>query len=235
MVRRTMQMEGANSPPEFSGLRLFVHGLLTDGRVLISPLPLAEEDPSEVLPLLAAMDSIARTELAGDGPAFSQGAALWAARLLRDLCQFIVCRDIGEATITAACQLPCPEPRSPSVDWSADLCLRNLPGVFRLARHLSNGDPLVAQIKRLAETWPLSSVGIPGIGSAKVNTFNADLSLRRLYADRILAAEDVSRLGDERLDDVLRGDLGFHRKLAPTLAAKLFAQPAPAGEIGNPS
>jgi hypothetical protein len=230
-----MQMEGANSPPEFSGLRLFVQGLLTDGRVLVSPLPPAPEDSADVFPLLAVMDSVARTELAGDGPAFSQSSALWAARLLHDLCRFVVCRDIGEAAVAAACQVPCPEPRSASVDWSADLCLRNLPGVFRLARLLSNGDPLVAQIKRLAAAWPLSSVGIPGIGPANVHTFIADSALRRLYADRILAAEDASRLGNERLDDLLRGDLGCHRKLAPMLAGKLFAQPAPDAEIGNAS
>jgi hypothetical protein len=44
-----------------------------------------------------------------------------------------------------------------------------------------------------------------------------------MYADRIIAAGDSSRLGDEQLDDVLRGDLGIHRDLAPDIAGKLFA------------
>jgi hypothetical protein len=47
--------------------------------------------------------------------------------------------------------------------------------------------------------------------------------LRRLYADRIIAEGDISRLGDVRVDEMLRGDFGIHRELAPVLAAKLFA------------
>jgi len=60
------------------------------------------------------------------------------------------------------------------------------------------------------------------VSGVDVGTFIEDAGLRRLYADRIVAAGDVSRLGDARVDEVLRADLGMHRDLAPAIASKLF-------------
>jgi hypothetical protein len=141
-----------------------------------------------------------------------------------------------------------------------DLTLRHLPKLFQWARHLSNADPLVEQIKKIAVAWPLSSAGTPGLATPesregfgarekiassplpsppregrektqwpnlsaalKLDSFLGDPALRRLYADRVLACGDTSRLGDARLDDLLRGDLGIHRDLAPEIAGKLLA------------
>jgi hypothetical protein len=77
-------------------------------------------------------------------------------------------------------------------------------------------------MKQLAKTWPLSSVGIPGLEKVEVETFVDDPALRRLYADRIITAADTSRLGHPQVDDLLRADLGVHRDLAPHIADKLF-------------
>jgi hypothetical protein len=137
------------------------------------------------------------------------------------LCQFTVCRDIGAEQIAAVCREPCPAARSPETDWSVDLTLRHLPEIFQLARHLSEGDPLVQELKRLASAWPLSSVGIVGLENLSLDSFIGHPVLRRLYADRIVAAEDVSRLNDSRINDLLRADLGIHHELAPALASKL--------------
>jgi hypothetical protein len=95
--------------------------------------------------------------------------------------------------------------------------------LFQIARHLSNADPLIEQIKLIAAAWPLSSVGIPELEGLHLDSLIGSPALRRMYADRIIAAGDSSRLGDEQLDDVLRGDLGIHRDLAPDIAGKLFA------------
>jgi hypothetical protein len=116
----------------------------------------------------------------------------------------------------------CSEPRCPETDWSADLVFRHLPKLFELARHLSNGDPLVRQMKRVAADWPLSSVGIPGLENLQLGSFIGHAALSRIYADRIIAAGDITRLGDPQVDDLLRADLGFHRELAPAIANKLF-------------
>jgi len=129
---------------------------------------------------------------------------------------------MGEEQIVAAGRVPCPEPRGPETDWSVDLTLHHLPRLFELAQHLSNADPLVQQLRQIAAAWPLSSVGIPGLPDPQLDSFIGHPALRRLFADRILSASDTSRLGDARLDDFLRADLGLHPDLAPTIATRLF-------------
>jgi hypothetical protein len=44
-------------------------------------------------------------------------------------------------------------------------------------------------------------------------------------------------LGDARVDELLRADLGLHRELSPVLAGRLFVTPAPwpEGAPPNPS
>ena len=204
-----------------SDLALFLETLADEGRAVVGARPLGNETEG-ALAALQKLDTLARNEIALDTPLFSADAALWAARLLYHLCQFTVCRDIGEEQIVRICAVPCPERRAPEVDWSVDLTLRHLPKLFDFARHLSNADPLVLQMNQIATTWPLSSVGIPGLQNLEVNSFVGHPALRRLYVDRIIAANDASRLGDSRVKDLLRSDLGIHKELAPAIAEKLI-------------
>ena len=206
-----------------SELASFLKCLAEEGRAVVSPQPLAD-DVGDALSVLRRMDTLARHEFVLALPEFAPAAALWAARLFYNLCQFTVCRDIGEERVVASCRMPCPSPRCPETDWSVDLVLRHLPRLFQLARHLSNADPLVHQMKQIATTWPLSSVGIAELENIQVDSFIGHAGLRRLYADRIILQGDTCRLGNSRLDEMLRGDLGVHRELAPTLAARLFAK-----------
>ena len=205
---------------------------MTDGRAIVSPVPLeplsaetAETDPA--LPLLEQLETRCRAELPGEPPAFCEHAALWAARLFYHICQFIVCREIGEPEIRAVFARPCPAERGPGTDWSADLLFRHLPALFRSARHLSNADPLLDEIKALATAWPLSSVGIPDLAEVNLDSFINDRALARLYVDRIIATRDLSRLGEPRVDELVRGALGVHRRLAPELALRLFPEEQP--------
>lgn len=216
-----MQQGGDNPERSHSDLALCIQSLANEGRAAISA-ELSEVDDADALPLLQQLDGLARDELALELPAFSPNAALWAARLFHQLCRFVVCRDIPEEQINATCSIACPEPRGFDTDWSADLTLRHLPKLFLIARHLSNADPLVIQMKRIAAEWPLSSVGMEGLENLQLDPFVGDAGLRRLYADRIISAGDTSRLGDSRLDDLIRADLGIHRELAPAMAARLF-------------
>lgn len=206
---------------EFSELALFLKALVEDGRAVVqSPARLG--DAPDAVDVVRQLDLIARAELSLETPHFSQEPAIWGARFFYQLCQFTVCRDIGEEQINLALSVPCPQPRRPETDWAADLTLRHLPKLFQLARHLSQADPLVQKIKQIAATWPLSSVGIPGLEKLQIESFIEHPALCRLYADRIAAAEDASRLNDPRVESVLRADLGFHHELAPVLAAKLY-------------
>lgn len=216
-----MQPHGENAAPTYSDVALFLQAITNEGRAAVSA-ELSNVSDADALPILEKLDTYAREELALELPARSPNVALWAARLCYQLSRFIVCRDIPAEQIAATCNIACPEPRNPETDWSADLTLRHLPSLFQLARHLSNGDPLVQQMTKIAADWPLSSVGIPGLEKLQINSFVGHDGLRRLYGDRVLTAADISRLGDARLDDVLRADLGIHRDLVPVISTKLF-------------
>jgi hypothetical protein len=222
-------MENTGLPLSEAGPSLgsFLQALAHDGRIVVSPEPIGAPDESAVA-AVHELNQRAQTELAGEPPGFSSETALWAANLLYQICQFVVCRDIGEDQIAGAFANECKAARGPETDWSADLLFRHLPALIRLAQQLSNGDPLVQELKKVAATWPLSSVGVSDLVDLNLDTFIAHPGLARLYADRIVAAADTSRLGDPRLDDLLRADLGIHRELATEIANKLFGKDLPA-------
>ena len=218
-----MDNTGLTLPEVGPTLASFIQALANDGRITVSPNPIVARDEA-TLAALVELNERAESELAGESPGFSSEAALWAAELLYQICQFIVCREIGEAQIAAAFVKECPVPRSPNVDWSADLFFRHLPSLFRLSQQLSNGDPLIQELKKLATAWPLSSVGISELSELNINTFFNHPALARLYADRIIAASDTSRLGDARVNELLQTDIGIHRDLAPDIAKRLFSK-----------
>src|SRR5215469_11244929 len=83
-------------------LAQFIRALVTEGRALVYPQPLDLADHT-ALPLLEALDVGARDESGIDAPEFSAPAALWAAQMLYQLCQFVVLRQLGEPEIAAAC------------------------------------------------------------------------------------------------------------------------------------
>jgi hypothetical protein len=199
----------------------FLKSLIEEGRAVVGSGSPAE-DSANGLAALTQLNELAGVELGLAPPPFSSVAALWAARLIYHLCQFTVCRDISPEQINSVCGVPCPETRGPETDWSADLTLRHLPKIFQLACHLSQADPLIQNLKQIATDWPLSSVGIPGLEISQIESFFEHPTLRRLYADRIIAAEDTSRLNDPRVAAILRADLGIHHELAPALAPKLY-------------
>lgn len=204
-------------------LATFIQGVANDGRIMVSPEPIAPADDA-ALSALIELNERAESELAGESPVLSSEAALWAAELLYEICQFVVCREIGEAQMAAAFAKECPTPRGPAVDWSVDLFLRHLPSLFRLSQQLSNGDPLIQELRRIANAWPLSSVGIPELNGLNLDTFIEHPALARLYADRIIAASDTNRLGDSRVDELLRADIGIHQDLAPEISKRLFGR-----------
>lgn len=207
--------------PELS-LSQFVRTLMTEGRALVTAREVPGPD-ADLVPTLTELAEEAGAELAGAPPLLCEATAVWATERLFAACRLVVCRDLGEARILEEMGVPNPRPRGPSVDWSADLLFRHLPEVIRLARHLSANDPLVRELRNLAAAWPLSSVGVANLQPSALDSFVADPTLRRLYSDRIIAAEDASRLGDPRVDDAVRSALGAHAELCPRLAQHLLS------------
>jgi hypothetical protein len=96
--------------------------------------------------------------------------------------------------------------------------------LIKLARGISEEDPLVTGMLALARTFPLSSVGVSGIDNVNIDAFIAHPSLRRLYADRIIERDDVSRLSHPAAREAVREALGAFPELAPKLAAALESE-----------
>src|SRR5688572_21963468 len=201
-------------------LSVFLDKLMKDGIALVFPeVASLVEDPATDC-VLADWEAAARSELAGEAPQFDREAAVWAARMLYHACRFVACRHLGEDEIVKAFREGCPKAHSPGVDWSVDLIFRQLPEVYRTARHLSNADPLVRELMRLAANWPLSSVGLP-IPEPSVPSFLSDPALLQLYVDRVLEGNDLSRLGNPIVDAALRRTIGSYPELAPAIEKKL--------------
>jgi hypothetical protein len=171
-------------------------------------------------------DTQHRAELAFDAPPLSLPAAEWAALRLYRGCQALVCRDMPPQDMHRFLAVPCPEPRSPSADYSVDLVFRFLPDLIHLARRVAQNDPLIAELLALAKAWPLSSVGIEGVGDVNPEPFLQNPSLRQLYADRILATGDTSRLHHEVVRSAVRIALGAFPDLAPAVHAALTSPAA---------
>jgi hypothetical protein len=71
----------------------------------------------------------------------------------------------------------------------------------------------------IATRWPLSSVGIPGIGPAEIDVLAGHPCLLKMYVDRIIARRDVGRCCDPRIGHEVRKALGLFPQLAPEIAA----------------
>ena len=210
----------SSTPAASNRLVDFLESLTSEGKVAVASGQAPPIDES-ALEFLTHYEALARVDLIGNAPPLSPKAAAWASSILYQACQFVVCRDIGEPAIVRALKSPCPEARTSSVDWSVDLVFRYLPDVHRLAQHLSRTDPLVQEIRFLAVSWPLSSVGIPEVSGVDLDPFWEHSGLRQLYLDRILQRKDLSRLGDPRVDGGIKTILGAHPELAPNFAKRL--------------
>lgn len=203
-------------------VRSFLVELVSSGRVHVGRA-LLEKPPSapEVGPILMDLDLAARIEMAGDAPPLSMGPALWAAGMLYQGCQFLTFREMDGSLVESRLSAPAPAAPSPWACYSVDLVMRYLPDLVALARGLSPGDPLVTGLVELARAWPLSSVGIAGVGPVQVGGFFAHPSLRALYVDRVLERKDTARLADPEVREAVRAALGDHPSLAPFARAAL--------------
>jgi hypothetical protein len=203
-------------------LASFLNSIRDGTPVTVPPQP--GIDPAEraaVTGILHSLDAAARPDIAHDAPPLLPDVALWAAERLYRACQFLVYRDVNADDVRASFAVPCPQPPSPAVCYSADLVLRHHADVHTLARGVARDDPLVDGLLTLARTWPLSSVGIPEVGKVDASAFVGHPGLRRLYADRIIERNDRSRLDDPAVLAAVREALGAFPSLAPGIWAAI--------------
>jgi hypothetical protein len=206
----------------FAGGRLRVASALKGTGPLLQPSP---EEEDEIVATLTSMEQQYREDLPGTPPRLSRPALIWGALTAFRVSSFIAYRDVNQEIIATAFGEKCAESPSPSVCYSVDLTLRFLPDLTRLARAVSPDDPLVGHLIDLGGRWPLSSVGVAGVVPVCISPILENFCLRQLYVDRVISANDQSRLNDPRVIDAVRAAIGIHDQLAPELAAVWENQP----------
>jgi len=203
-----------NSVLERVKLSLFLLDLLQDGNVTLARemRDFEPNDAQDALVLLREFYDRDVMDMPGTAPAFNEGAALWAARYLYHVCQLILLRDLGEDILQEYLK-GFEGARTAEASYSADMVLRYLPDLFRLASGLSPNDPLVIHLQDTARQWPFSSVGINGLATIPDASILTHQSLRLAYIDRIIFYKDLSRLKGEQEKILLKEVLGAHQAI----------------------
>ena len=101
-----------------------------------------------------------------------------------------------------------PDSLDPAAHFSADLCLRHWPDLYRMARARSEDDPLVKAMHDLTKDIPLAS---PGMHLAVEHpVLQQHAGLRQLYAERALERADTTCLAQPEISSLVRSKLGAY-------------------------
>jgi hypothetical protein len=205
----------------------FLQSLMAGGEARV----LAPGEPPDDVEWNSALEVVEaswRLHVPSPVPEFHLPTARWAARILYRAFQFLLWRDAGAELVKKALTVAAPDcPDQASRLYSADLCLRYLPSLLKLAARLSPDDVLVHELHRIAREWPLSSAGIPGLEPPPdLSAVMAHSGLRCLFTERLIAAGDRTLLTDPAAADAVREALGAHPELAPALASSLISASA---------
>jgi hypothetical protein len=176
-------------------LSQFIISLLTEGKVAVQSefTPFEQPDIDESGQILLGYYREDVTEMPFKPPEYSEDAALWATEYLYRTIQLAVLRDAGEEVVSEQLK-PFSGQVDPSAIYSADLILRHLPRLFRLAKGLAPGDVLVRELQKTAQLWPFSSVGIELDQPVNEDIIFTDASLKCVYIDRIIREKDKWRI-----------------------------------------
>jgi len=179
----------------------------------------------EVAGLIRDFDSSSRMNLPGVLPALDLPAAYWAACLLMAGCRFLIARDEAPESMGPVLSMPCPSPLNESTVYSADLFLRFLPDLHRMAKRLAADDPLVGLLERVGKEWPLSSVGMDNTAGGSLESFIRHPGLAQVYADRVIAQRAMDRLDEPGIRRRVRSSYGAYPELCPEVS-RFLEQPA---------
>lgn len=173
----------------------FLTSLAADGAVTVSGdvTEFDDTDREQAAQILCEMHRADASHLAGNAPGFDAAAALWAAGFLYRAIQCNYLRHLSDDAVLAL--LPDYEGDiTPESIYSADIVLRHLPDLYRLALRKAPDDVLVSRLNALCARWPLSSIGTGITGTpAPCPAVIQHPSLIMLYADRVIAARDIAR------------------------------------------
>jgi hypothetical protein len=183
--------------------------LTPTGRDWVAVIKEAEQDETErrrSTRLLESWHAEAVLDLPGPPLPFHLPAAWWGAVMLFRAACIVAFREIGESEVIGLLQRePMPEPAEPAAHFSADLCLRHWPDLYRMARARSEDDPLVGVMHDLTRSFPLSA---PGMHQAVAPPEHS--GLRLLFAERALERADTTCLAQPEVAALVRSKLGAY-------------------------
>lgn len=212
-------------------LAKFLTELFAEGRVAVpAPGELGKDDLAAATAVLERQDQLARGDLPDDVPALDPESALQAAQQFYRACQLAMFRDFGEDEIGKLSQSAI-EPvdqtsHGAKVHYSVDLTFRFLSELARIVRAAAPDDPLATLLVSWGQRWPLSSIGMEGIGDdVELGPIVESPGLMTMYVDRVVARGDVARAKSEPVRRALGHALGLYTNLAPAFATVLSAEP----------
>lgn len=208
-------------------LAKFLTELFAEGRVAVpEPGELGNGELAAAAVVLEQQDQLARVDLPDDVPAFDPAAALQAAGQFYRGCQLAMFRNFGEEEVAKLSQNPIEPGHQPSVHYAVDLTFRFLPDLARIVRAAAPDDPLAKLLVSWGQRWPLSSIGMEGLGDEfELGPILACPALVTMYVDRMVARGDVGRAKSEPVRQALRHALGLYTNLAPAFASVLKSEP----------
>ncbi|NVO33095.1 hypothetical protein [Hymenobacter lapidiphilus] len=199
----------------------FLHELLTTGCLTLTSQPDAFEaaDRHAAEQVLRRYHAEDARELPHTAPPFDAAAALWAAAYLYQAVKLALVRELDE-TVVHEQLADFAGDKTPAVIYSADLTLRHLPDLLRLAKGLAPGDALVASLQAMARQWPFSFVGTTFTEAEPDTMVLAHPALRQAYIDRIIRVQDQARARQPHLAPLVHEALGGHATILwPDFAA----------------
>lgn len=170
---------------------------------------------------ILAIDATHRLCLPCKAPQLDIATTRHAALVFAAACAGLVHRDLGPEVLAQRMRLPFPPAEPVSAAYSADLVLRFLPELESMVRAVASEDVLVVELGRLAESWPLSSVGVGGVTVRDLAPILNDPCLRWLYCDRIVLKSATDRLSNPAVLAALAEAVGEHPELCGTLAERI--------------
>lgn len=187
-----------------------------------------ESDRRKTDRLLATWHQATVLDLPGPPLSYHPRAAMWGAMMSFRAACFICFRDIAAGTISQLLpDHPLPDEATPEAIFSADLCLRHWPELFRIARARSEDDPLVNAMHRIGRQVPLSALGMQ-IAVDPVHPLFRHQGLAQLFAERALERADHACLAIPEIATIIRSKTGAYTH---TLGRGLLpAAPTPALE-----
>ena len=196
----------------------FLETLLGEGRAAVPALgPIPAQEKAASIDILVRYERLWRLECPSHVPDFNVEAASWAAEQFCLACQFAIFRSVDETSMRSALNGSPPNSADSSAHYSVDLVFRFLPDLIKFVHSAASQDPLEQILRKWADHWPLSSVGVSGISVRELKAIYENRGLMMIYIDRIISVGDQARLDDDIVRENVLAAVGMYPELASNL------------------